>query len=179
MLNSLGGLAIAATNRRQLCMQTASRASLEPSQLNPRSKRLELLLVEDNPGDVRLAQEAFKAAGAKPPQMHVVRDGAEALQYLRRETPFENAGRPDLILLDLNLPKVNGHEVLKAIKSDPVLLRIPVIVWTTAKSDREVAAVYELHANCCVTKPVELDAFFRLIQVAQHFWFEVATLPSN
>jgi CheY-like chemotaxis protein len=74
---------------------------------------------------------------------------------------------------------VNGHEVLRAIKSDPVLLRIPVIVWTTAKSDREVAAVYELHANCCVTKPVELDAFFRLIQAAQHFWFEVATLPSS
>jgi CheY-like chemotaxis protein len=159
-------------------MHAASRASLDPSQLTPRGKPLDLLLVEDNPGDVRLAEEAFRAAGAMP-HMHVVRDGAEALQYLRKEHPFEKAVRPDLILLDLNLPKVNGHEVLRAIKSDPFLLRIPVIVWTTAKSDREVAAVYELHANCCVTKPVELDAFFRLIQAAQHFWFEVATLPSS
>jgi len=159
-------------------MLAASKASLDPSQLRPRPKPLELLLVEDNPGDVRLAEEAFKATGAMP-HMHVARDGAEALQYLRKEAPFEDAVRPDIILLDLNLPKVNGREVLKAIKTDPGLLRIPVIVWTTARSDREVAAVYELHANCCVTKPVELDAFFRLIQAAQHFWFEVATLPSS
>jgi CheY-like chemotaxis protein len=159
-------------------MPAASREFLDPSHLTPRGKPLELLLVEDNPGDVRLAEEAFKAAGAMP-HMHVVRDGADALHYLRKEAPFENAVRPDLILLDLNLPKVNGHEVLRAIKSDPALLRIPVIVWTTAKSDSEVAAVYELHANCCVTKPVELDAFFRLIRAAQHFWFEVATLPSS
>ncbi len=158
-------------------MCSSAGASPETAKLRARAKPLELLLVEDNPGDVRLAEEAFKAAGAMP-SMHVARDGAEALRYLRRQTPFEEAVRPDLILLDLNLPKVNGHEVLRAIKSDPALLRIPVIVWTTARSDREVAAVYELHANCCVTKPVDLDDFFKLIRAAQHFWFEVATLPS-
>jgi CheY-like chemotaxis protein len=155
-----------------------SSPSAQSSKPAARAQPLELLLVEDNPGDVRLAEEAFKAAGEMP-AIHVAHDGAEALQYLRRQPPFQNAVRPDLILLDLNLPKVNGREVLSAIKSDPDLLRIPVIVWTTARSEREVAAVYELHANCCVTKPVDLDSFFRLIQAAQHFWFEVATLPSR
>jgi two-component system response regulator len=109
----------------------------------------------------------------------VVKDGAEALRYLRRQSPYENAERPDIIFLDLNLPKVNGAEVLQAIKNDDNLRRIPVIVWTTSRSEKDVATVYDQRANCCLTKPVDLDSFFRMVNCAQHFWFEVATLPAG
>ena len=142
--------------------------------LHPRPVRL--LLVEDNPADVRLVQEGFRAADVKP-SLNVAYDGAQALAYLRREGAYEAAQRPDLIFLDLNLPKVSGREVLQAIKTDPELRRIPVIVWTTSKSERDVSAAYDLQANCYVTKPSDLDAFFRVIDMAQHFWFDIAVLP--
>jgi CheY-like chemotaxis protein len=137
-----------------------------------------MLMIEDNPADVRLAQEAFKAAGTGP-TLTVAKDGAEALRYLRREPPYENAERPDIIVLDLNLPKLNGTEVLHIIKNDDDLRRIPVIVWTTSRSEKDVASVYDQRANCCLTKPVDLDSFFRMMNCAQYFWFEVATLPAS
>ena len=145
----------------------------------PRPRELQVLLIEDNPTYVRLAQEAF-AAGITMPHLQIIGDGAEALRYLRKEGPFQDAPRPDLVLLDLSLPKVSGSEVLRAVKSDPELKRIPIIVLTTSNnSSREIAAIYELHANCCVNKPASLDAFIRFIQAVQHFWFEVVTLPSR
>jgi CheY-like chemotaxis protein len=135
-----------------------------------------ILLVEDNAGDVRLTREALREADVSI-DLTAVPDGEQALAFLRGEGAHAGAPRPDLILLDLNLPKKNGLEVLEEIKRDPELRRTPVIMLTTSSSSRDVAACYERGVNCYVVKPLDLDDFTRLVQAINGFWFEVAQLP--
>ena len=137
---------------------------------------VEILLVEDNPGDVRLTKEALRE-GKVYSTLHWAKDGVEALEFLRRQGPHANAPRPDIILLDLNLPKKDGREVLSEIKSDDQLKHIPVVVLTTSKAEEDILRSYELHANCYVTKPVDLDQFIRVVQSIDRFWLTVVTLP--
>ena len=139
---------------------------------------IEILLVEDNPGDVRLTREALKDAKVRN-NLHVVDDGVKALQYLRREPGYEDAVRPDLILLDLNLPKMSGREVLQEIKTDPALLQIPVVVLTSSEAEQDIAKAYELHANCFVTKPVDLDRFIQVVRSLEDFWLTIVRLPQT
>ncbi len=138
---------------------------------------IEILLVEDNPGDVRLTIEALKEGKVRN-NLSVARDGVEALTFLRREGPFTAASRPDLILLDLNLPKKDGREVLADIKNDPVLRRIPVVVLTTSKAEEDILRTYDLHANCYITKPVDLEQFISVVRSIDDFWLSVVRLPS-
>jgi len=142
----------------------------------PDCKSIEVLLVEDNPGDVRLITEALKDAKIHV-HISVVHDGVEALALLRRDGDYSTAAFPDLILLDLNLPRMNGHEVLAKIKQDEVLRRIPVVIVTSSRADRDIATSYDLHANCFVTKPVDLEQFFDVVQAIREFWFVVVKLP--
>ena len=137
---------------------------------------IEILLVEDNPGDVRLTREALRD-GKVQNRLSVVPDGVEAMAFLRREGAYANAPRPDLILLDLNLPRKNGREVLAEVKSDPDLLRIPVIVLTTSGDDQDVLRAYEYHANCYITKPVDLEQFLAVVRSIEQFWFTIVRLP--
>jgi len=137
---------------------------------------VEILLVEDNPGDVRLTQEALKE-GKVYNNLHWARDGVEALEFLRREGKHAGAPRPDIILLDLNLPKKDGREVLAVVKRDADLKQIPVVVLTTSKAEEDVLKSYELHANCYVTKPVDLEKFIQVVQSIDRFWLTVVTLP--
>ncbi|MCK5244735.1 MAG: response regulator [Desulfobacteria bacterium] len=139
---------------------------------------LELLLVEDNPGDVRLTEEALRE-GRVYNKIHVVDDGVEALAFLRREGRYADARRPDIILLDLNLPKKDGREVLEEIKSDKALKRIPVVVLTTSEAEQDILRVYNLHANCYVTKPFDLDQFMNVIKSIENFWLTVVKLPHD
>jgi two-component system, chemotaxis family, response regulator Rcp1 len=141
-------------------------------------KPLEILLVEDNPGDVRLTREAMKE-GKVPNQLNVVMDGVEAMAYLRTEGKYKDATRPDLVLLDLNLPKKNGREVLQEIKEDPDLKRIPVVVLTISKNEQDILRSYDLHANCYITKPVDLEQFISVVKAVEDFWFTVVKLPPN
>lgn len=136
-----------------------------------------ILLVEDNPGDIRLTQEALKESPVKS-NLYVVKDGVEAIEYLKRKGKFTNAIVPDLILLDLNLPKKDGREVLAEIKADDNLKTIPVVILTTSDADQDILKSYRLHANCFITKPVDLDQFIYIIQQVQIFWFNVVKLPS-
>ncbi len=136
----------------------------------------EILVVEDRPSDVELMREALDEYH-KPLHLHVVRDGEEALEFLRQQGKYENAPRPDLILLDLNLPKLNGREVLAAIKADPKLKLLPVVVLTTSTTAQDILLSYELHANCCITKPADLDQFIEVIQVTLKFWLTFVALP--
>ncbi|MBI5441318.1 MAG: response regulator [Deltaproteobacteria bacterium] len=137
---------------------------------------VEILLVEDNPGDARLAAGALRDGGLRIRLHHVV-DGVEALAFLRREDPWVDAPRPALILLDLNLPRKNGLEVLAEVKADPVLRRIPVVVLTTSAAEEEVGRAYDLHANCYITKPLEIESFLRVMRTVEAFWLTVARLP--
>jgi CheY-like chemotaxis protein len=137
-----------------------------------------ILLVEDNAGDVRLTREALREAEVAV-ELVAVPDGEEALAFLRREGEHRDAIRPDLILLDLNLPRKNGLEVLEEIKGDPALRRTPVIMLTTSSSARDVAACYDRGVNCYVVKPLELDDFTGLVQAINRFWLEVARLPPH
>jgi chemotaxis family two-component system response regulator Rcp1 len=137
---------------------------------------VEILLVEDNPGDVRLTKEALKE-GKVYNNLHWARDGVEALEFLKREGKHAKAPRPDIILLDLNLPKKDGREVLAVIKQDSELKHIPVVVLTTSKAEEDVLRSYELHANCYVTKPVDLEKFIQVVQSIDRFWLTVVTLP--
>jgi len=137
---------------------------------------INILLVEDNPGDARLAVEAL-TEGKITNNISIVQDGIEAISFLRRETGYSDAPRPDLIFLDLNLPKMNGKDVLAAIKKDSELKRIPVIILTTSDADRDISATYELQANCYITKPVGFDQFFNVIQSVENFWLTVVRLP--
>lgn len=137
---------------------------------------VEILLVEDNPGDVRLAQEAILESKLHN-QLRVARDGEEAIRFLRQEGEFADAPRPDLILLDLNLPRMDGREVLAEIKKDPELRRIPVVVLTTSKAEEDILRAYDLHANCYVTKPIDFDRFVEMVQGIQDFWFSIVQLP--
>jgi chemotaxis family two-component system response regulator Rcp1 len=137
---------------------------------------VEILLVEDNPGDVRLTQEALKE-GKVYNNLHWAKDGVEALEFLKRQGRHAKAPRPDIILLDLNLPKKDGREVLATIKRDPELKQIPVVVLTTSEAEEDVLKSYELHANCYVTKPVDLEKFIHVVQSIDRFWLTVVTLP--
>lgn len=139
---------------------------------------IEILLVEDNPGDVRLTQEALKD-GKLQNNMHVVGDGVEALAFLRREGKYADAIRPDLILLDLNLPRMDGREVLTVVKADKNLMLIPIVVLTTSSSEEDVLKSYNLHANCYITKPVDLEQFFKVVRNISEFWLTVVKLPSS
>ena len=136
-----------------------------------------VLLVEDNPGDVRLTQEAFKEAKMSI-QLDVTMDGAEAIKFLRKEGEYEAAVTPDLILLDLNLPKKDGREVLKEIKTDDKLKRIPVVVLTTSNAEQDIMKSYNLHVNCYINKPVDFEKFFDIIQKIEEFWLTTAILPT-
>ncbi len=138
---------------------------------------IEILLVEDNAGDIRLTLEAFKEAPL-PKHVNVVRDGVEALAFLRREGRYDCAPRPDLVLLDLNMPKKDGREVLRDAKSDPELKTIPIIVLTTSVAPSDVVRSYELHANCYIQKPADYDEFLELIRQFEAIWFDVVQLPS-
>ena len=138
----------------------------------------EVLLVEDNPADIRLTREAMKE-GHMLNHLHVVTDGEQALQFLTRQPPYEDAPRPDLVLLDLNLPKKSGREVLAEIKQDPDLMSIPIVVLTTSRADEDVASTYELRANCFITKPMDLDKFIHVVQQIESFWLSVVRLPSE
>ncbi len=137
---------------------------------------MEILLIEDNPGDVRLTREGLRD-GPVPVSLNVVPDGEEALRYLRREGHYTNSVVPDLVLLDLNLPKRDGREVLAEMKSDELLRKIPVIVLTTSMAEQDIRCAYELHANCYLQKPVELDRFLDLVHCIKEFWFTTVSLP--
>jgi two-component system, chemotaxis family, response regulator Rcp1 len=137
---------------------------------------IDVLLVEDSPGDVRLTQEAFKDAKVHI-NLHVVSDGAEAMAFLRREGQHASVPRPDLILLDLNLPKKDGREVLEEIKESPTLKSIPVVILTTSASEADILRSYRLHANCYITKPVGLDGFLKVVRSIDNFWLSVVKLP--
>jgi len=139
-------------------------------------KPIDVLLVEDNPGDVRLTQEALRD-GKVCNNLHVVEDGAEALAFLHREGKYAEVPRPDLILLDLNLPKKDGREVLASIKTDDDLKRIPVVVLTTSKAEEDVLKAYNLHANCYICKPVDLDQFIGIVRSIENFWLAMVKLP--
>jgi len=142
------------------------------------SRTIEILLVEDNPGDARLTLEAFKE-GKVLNHLSVVTDGVEALAYLRREGIHSAARPPDLILLDLNLPRKSGREVLAEIKADARLKAIPVVVLTTSEDEQDIARAYNQHANCYITKPVDLDQFLRVVQSIESFWLTLVRLPSG
>ena len=140
------------------------------------SKPIEILMVEDNPGDVRLTREALKH-GKVSNTMHVVEDGVAALDFLYRRGAYGKAPRPDLILLDLNLPKKNGREVLQEIKQDTHLKTIPVVILTTSQAEEDVLRAYSLHANCYITKPVDFIQFTRIVRTMEEFWLTIVTLP--
>jgi CheY-like chemotaxis protein len=139
-------------------------------------RTIEILLVEDSPGDVRLTAEALREA-AVANRLHHAEDGVEALRFLRREGGFAAAPRPDLILLDLNLPRKDGREVLAEVKVDESLRSIPVVILTTSHADEDIFRSYGLHANCYVVKPLDLDNFLAAVNSIESFWFSVATLP--
>ena len=142
-----------------------------------RNGPIEILLVEDNPGDVRLTQEALKE-GKVYSNLHTVKDGVEAMEFLRRQGRYSSVPRPDIILLDLNLPKKDGREVLQEIKTDDVLKRIPVVVLTTSKAEEDVLRTYNLHANCYVTKPVDVAQFIGVVRSIENFWLTIVKLPA-
>jgi two-component system, chemotaxis family, response regulator Rcp1 len=139
---------------------------------------LEVLLVEDSPGDIRLTQEALKDAKVHI-NLRVARDGIDAMAFLKREGEYAAAPRPDLILLDLNLPRKDGREVLKEIKENPELKSIPVVILTTSASEADILRSYLLHANCYITKPVNLDGFLTVVKSIDSFWLSIVKLPPN
>lgn len=141
-------------------------------------KPVQLLLIDGSPADVRLTQKAFAAANAAV-QVHVAADGMEAMAFLQREGRYRHAPRPDFILLDLNVPKIDGHEVLTRIKADNALKAIPVVVLTTSAADLDITASYRFHANCYLTKPVRPDDFENLVRCINSFWMESVKLPSS
>lgn len=140
------------------------------------SRPVEILLVEDNPGDVRLTMEALREGKVRN-NLYVAADGVEALEFLRKEGRWADAVRPDLILLDLNLPKKDGREVLEEIKADPAFRYIPVVVLTSSQAEQDILRAYDLHANCYVTKPVDLDQFIHVVHSIEDFWFTIVKLP--
>ena len=145
---------------------------------NGQTRLVEILLVEDSPGDVRLTREALREGRART-HLSVASDGVEALAFLRQEGGYAAAPRPDVILLDLNLPRKDGRQVLAAIKTDERLRRIPVVVLTTSADERDIAESYDLGANCYITKPVDLDQFLAVVQSIESFWLAVVTLPEG
>ncbi|MEW5820627.1 MAG: response regulator [Cyanobacteriota bacterium] len=144
----------------------------------PGANPIDILLVEDNPGDVRLTKESLKEGKVKN-TLYVATDGIEAMQFLKKEGKFSNAPRPDLILLDLNLPKKDGKELLADIKNDNDLKSIPVVILTTSKADEDILQTYKLHANCFITKPVDLEQFIHVVQSIENFWLTIVKLPTE
>ena len=141
-------------------------------------QRIEILLVEDNPGDVRLTKEALVESKIYN-NLNVVMDGAEAMEYLMATDKFQDRVLPDLILLDLNLPKKDGREVLAEIKQDNELKRIPVVILTTSQAEADILKSYDLHANCYINKPVDLDQFITVVKAIEDFWMTIVKLPPN
>jgi CheY-like chemotaxis protein len=143
-------------------------------------KPIDILLVEDNPGDVRLTKEAL-LEGRVLNRIYVANDGVEALEFLRREGRYADAPapRPDIILLDLNMPRMDGRECLAIIKADPNLRRIPVVILTTSEADQDVFKSYDQHANCYIAKPVDIEQFMRIVRSIKQFWFSIVDLPAN
>jgi CheY-like chemotaxis protein len=140
------------------------------------TRPIEILLVEDSPSDTALTIEALKA-GKIFNKLYTVEDGVEAMAFLRQEGAYKNAPKPDLIMLDLNLPKMDGRQVLKELKSDPILKTIPIIVLTTSRAEEDILRSYELHANCYITKPVDFKQFINVVKSIENFWLSVITLP--
>jgi CheY-like chemotaxis protein len=145
---------------------------------NDDGRAVEVLLIEDNPGDVRLTQEALKEAKVHN-NLSVVNDGLDAMSFLRREGRFAQAPRPDLVLLDLNMPRKDGREVLAEVKADPDLRRIPVVVLTTSKAEEDILRSYDLHANSYVTKPVDFEQFMKVVRSIEEFWLSVVKFPDG
>jgi CheY-like chemotaxis protein len=141
-------------------------------------KPVDILLVEDSPGDARLAIEALKDSKIKN-HLDVVSDGEEAMKYLRKEGEYSGFPRPDLILLDLNLPKKDGRVVLKEIKENEELKRIPVVILTISKAEEDILKTYNLHANCYITKPLDLDQFIKVVKSIENFWLSIVVLPDG
>lgn len=141
-------------------------------------KPADILLVEDNPGDARLAMEAMKEARTQN-RLHWVQDGVAAMAFLRKQGSYSTSPRPGMILLDLNLPRKNGPEVLKEIKTDPDLRRIPVAILTISKAEEDIFNSYDLHANCYISKSIDVDQFIAIVKSINHFWLSVVTLPSK
>lgn len=139
---------------------------------------IEILLVEDNPGDYRLAMEVFKEAKVKN-TLHIATDGEEALKFLKKEGNYKDVARPDLILLDLNLPKKDGKEVLAEIKDDDNLKRIPVVILTVSSAEEDIVKSYDLHANAYITKPIDLDQFINVVRSIEDFWLSIVKLPNG
>ncbi|NJL23389.1 MAG: response regulator [Leptolyngbyaceae cyanobacterium SM1_3_5] len=139
-------------------------------------RSIEILLVEDSPGDVRLTQEVLQE-GKIHNNLSVVEDGIQALNFLRKKPPYLNTPHSDLILLDLNLPKKDGREVLEEIKTDPHLRRIPIVILTTSEAEEDIVKAYDLHANCYITKPIDLDQFIQVVKLIEQFWLTIVKLP--
>ena len=140
------------------------------------SRPIEILFVEDNAGDVRLVKEALEENKFLN-NLHMARDGVEAMKFLHKEGEYANAVRPDLILLDLNLPKKDGREVLAEVKVDEDLKRIPVVIMTISKAEEDILKTYNLHANCYITKPIDLDQFIKVVKSVENFWLAIVELP--
>ncbi len=141
-------------------------------------RSIEILLVEDNPGDVRLTQEALKENKIRN-NLHVAKDGVEAMNFLRKINEYKDAPRPDLVLLDLNLPKKDGREVLTEIKTDEKLRSIPVVILTTSDAEDDVARAYQHYANCYIRKPIDLNRFIEVVKIIENFWLSIVELPPN
>ncbi|MCG2824607.1 MAG: response regulator [Desulfurivibrionaceae bacterium] len=139
---------------------------------------IDILLVEDDPGDVELTKEGLQDAKMLV-NLHVVDDGEKALKFLRKEEPYTNAARPDIILLDLNMPRKSGQEVLGEIKGDPSLRSIPVVILTTSGAESDIATCYDLGANCYITKPISFEAFAKVVAMIEEFWFTIVRMPSK
>jgi two-component system, chemotaxis family, response regulator Rcp1 len=139
---------------------------------------IDILLVEDNPGDIRLTREVFKEGKVRN-NLHVCCDGEEAMDYLQLRGKYTNASRPDLVLLDLNLPRKDGRQVLEEVKQDPILRTIPIVILTTSAAEQDILKSYNLHANCYITKPVDLNQFVRVVNYIQDYWLEIVKLPTN
>ncbi len=149
---------------------------MSTNNLNGRPKQIDILLVEDSPGDVRLTQEALKESKIKN-TVYVVGDGVEAMDFLRKKGRYVNMPRPDLILLDLNLPRKSGREVLEEVKQDEDLKRIPVVVLTISRAEEDIARAYNFHANCYVTKPLDFEQFVKITHSIEEFWLTIVRLP--
>ncbi|MHB8988995.1 MAG: response regulator [Desulfobulbia bacterium] len=140
--------------------------------------RIDILLVEDDPGDVELTREGLREATMLV-NLHVVDDGEKALKFLRKEPPYAEAVRPDIVLLDLNMPRKDGKEALREIKGDPALRSIPVVVLTTSEAEADIAACYDLGANCYITKPISFAAFTKVVAMIEEFWFTIVRMPAK
>lgn len=141
-------------------------------------RRMDILLVEDDPGDVELTREGLREATMLV-NLHVVDDGEKALKFLRKEPPYTGAVRPDIVLLDLNMPRKDGKEALREIKGDPALRSIPVVVLTTSEAEADIAACYDLGANCYITKPISFAAFTKVVAMIEEFWFTIVRMPEK